>query len=207
MKKTEQEVSRIQRSIRLLAFLFTLLFAFASPAAASVLDDAKRVTIVNPSISVREALEEVKKQSGISLMYQSDIIDEKVRLNLNLKNVLLGEALDAICTPAGLQYEVEANYVLIVKAKGRRQGTPKKKITGTVIDEKGQPLMGVTIFVGGDRTRGTITDANGHYQLEASPNDLLIFSYVGMETQSITPRSDTVVNVAMQENAKCWATS
>ena len=202
MRKNGQKAFRIHSRIRPLAFLLTLLFIFVLPAKANVLDYAKRVTLVNPDISVREALEEVKKQSGISLMFQSDIIDEKVRLKLNLKNVTISEALDAICTPAGLQYEVDGKYILIVKAKKRIPGSPKKKISGTVIDEKGEPLMGVTIFIGNDRTQGTITDVNGHYELETSPYDLLVFSYIGMETQSITPRSDTVVNVAMQENTK-----
>ena len=82
------------------------------------------------------------------------------------------------------------------------KGASRKKITGTVIDEKGEPLMGVTIFIENDRSRGTITDANGHYELEAAPSDLMVFSYIGMTKQSITPRNDTVVNVAMQEDAK-----
>ena len=80
-------------------------------------------------------------------MYQSDIINDKIRLNLNLKNAPLNKALNAICTPAGLQYEVENEYILIVKAKERPQGTPRKKVKGIVIDEKGEPLMGVTITI------------------------------------------------------------
>lgn len=188
--------------IRSLTFLFALLFVFALPVAANVLDDAKRVTLVNPDISVRDALEEVKKQTGVPFMFQSDIINDKIRLKLNLKDVSINKALDAICIPAGLEYVVQGSYVLIAKAKDRKRETPKKKITGTVIDNQGVPLMGVTIFVGNDRTRGTITDVNGHYELNAAPEDMLVFSYVGMETQSITPRSDTVINVAMQENAK-----
>ena len=61
MRKNDCKASRTQSRIRLLTFLFTLLFVFALPAAANVLDDVKRVTIVNSDISVREALEQVKK--------------------------------------------------------------------------------------------------------------------------------------------------
>lgn len=202
MRKNDRKASRMQCHLRLLAFLFTLLFVFASPATASVSDDTDRVTIVNSDISVREALNQVKKQIRWALMYQSDIINDKIRLNLNLKNVPLKDALNAICTPAGLQYELEKDYILIVKAKERPRGTTKKKIKGIVIDGKGEPLMGVTITIEGDRSRGTITDENGHYELEAAPNDLMVFSYIGMKTQSFTPRGDTEVNVALQENSK-----
>lgn len=203
MKTVERKVSGIQNRIRSFAFLFTLLWVVALSAAAGVLDNAKPVTLVNPDISVKAALEEVKKQSGVSLMYQSDIIDDKISLNLNLRNASLDKALDAICTPAGLQYVVRESYVLITKVTERKKGASKKKITGTVIDEGGEPLVGVTIYIeGSDRTQGTVTDADGHYELEAAPSDLLVFSYVGMVTQFITPRSDAVVNVALQEDSK-----
>uniref|UniRef100_UPI002FD8EEEA SusC/RagA family TonB-linked outer membrane protein n=1 Tax=Bacteroides congonensis TaxID=1871006 RepID=UPI002FD8EEEA len=202
MRKNDCTASRTQNYIRLLTILFTLLFVFALPVAADILDDVKRVTIVNSDISVREALDQVKKQIGGALMYQSDIINDKIRLNLNLKNAPLNKALNAICTPAGLQYEVENEYILIVKAKERPQGTPRKKVKGIVIDEKGEPLMGVTITIEGDHSRGTITDENGRYELEASPYDLMVFSYIGMEKEYVTPRSDTEINMVMQENAK-----
>ena len=202
MRKNDCTASRTQNYIRLLTILFTLFFVFALPVAADVLDDVKRVTIVNSDISVREALDQVKKQIGGALMYQSDIINDKIRLNLNLKNAPLNKALNAICTPAGLQYEVENEYILIVKAKERPQGTPRKKVKGIVIDEKGEPLMGVTITIEGDHSRGTITDENGRYELEASPYDLMVFSYIGMEKEYVTPRSDTEINMVMQENAK-----
>lgn len=202
MGKTKQKASWMQSRIWSLPLLFTLLFVFALPVTANVMDGAKRVTLVNPDISVREALKSVEKQTGITIMFQSDIINDEIRLKLNLKNVSLREALEEICMPAGLQFEVKEDYILIVKAKERPKGASRKKITGTVIDEKGEPLMGVTIFIENDRSRGTITDANGHYELEAAPSDLMVFSYIGMTKQSITPRNDTVVNVAMQEDAK-----
>lgn len=202
MRKNDCKASRMQSRIRLLTFLFTLLFVFTLPTTAKVLDGIIHVTIVNSDISVREALDEVKKQVGGALMYQSDIINDKIRLNLNLKKVPLSKALNEICTPAGLQFELENGYILIVKARERPKGTPKKKIKGVVIDEKGDPLMGVTVIINGEHGKGTITDENGRYELEALPTDLMVFSYIGMEKQYVTPRSDTEVNVVMEENAK-----
>lgn len=202
MRKNDLKASRMQSRIRLLSILFALFFVFALPATAKVLDGVIHVTIVNSDISVREALDEVKKQVGGALMYQSDIINDKIRLNLNLKNVPINKALTSICTPAGLQFELENGYILIVKAKERPKGTPKKKIKGIVIDQTGEPLMGVTVTIDGERGKGTITDENGRYELEAFPTDLMVFSYIGMEKQYVTPRSDTEVNVVMEENAK-----
>lgn len=78
----------MQSRIWSLPLLFTLLFVFALPVTANVMDGAKRVTLVNPDISVREALKSVEKQTGITIMFQSDIINDEIRLKLNLKMFL-----------------------------------------------------------------------------------------------------------------------
>jgi TonB-linked SusC/RagA family outer membrane protein len=60
-----------------------------------------------------------------------------------------------------------------------------KKVTGTVTSEEdGKPLAGVTIELKGKKA-GTQTDANGSFSIDASPNDVLIVSYVSFTTQEI----------------------
>lgn len=49
-----------------------------------------------------------------------------------------------------------------------------KKVTGTVTDAKGEPLLGVNVVVKGT-TNGTITDLDGKYSLEVEPNSILSF--------------------------------
>ena len=51
-------------------------------------------------------------------------------------------------------------------------------IQGTVTDESGAPLVGVNVVIQGT-TLGTITDANGNYQIEAGAGSTLTFSFVG----------------------------
>lgn len=203
MQKTERKVARMAERIRSIAFLVAMLWAFALPTSAGILDDAKPVTIVNADISVRDALNKVKQQSGVALMYQSDIVDDNIRLNLKLRNATLKEALNAICTPAGLQYTLRESYVLITKAKTDKQKKPKKRIRGMVMDDKGEPLIGATVYIEGEgTTSGVITDFNGHYELEASADDLLVFSYVGMAKQAIAVGKNTEITITMYESSQ-----
>lgn len=203
MQKTERKATGMTFPARSLAFLVAMLWALALPVSASVLDDAKPITIVNADISVRDALNQVKSQSGVALMYQSDIVDGKIRLNLKLQNVTLKEALDAVCTPAGLQYTLKESYVLITKAKMNTERKPKKRIKGMVMDKQGEPLIGATVYIEGEgSTSGVITDFNGRYELEASPDDLLVFSYVGMAKQAIAIGKNTEITVTMYENSQ-----
>ena len=54
-------------------------------------------------------------------------------------------------------------------------------VTGKVTDENGSPVIGATVVIKGT-TSGTITDVDGNYSLDVSENNILAFSFVGMET-------------------------
>lgn len=74
-------------------------------------------------------------------------------------------------------------------------------VTGTVISaEDGMPIPGVNVLVQGT-DRGTTTDFDGQYQIEVSPNETLIFSYVGFETQRIPVNNRTQINVSLETDA------
>lgn len=60
-----------------------------------------------------------------------------------------------------------------------------KSVRGTIIDEKGVPLPGVSIAVKGTST-GVIADINGYYIINANPGDVLVFSFVGFKTEEVT---------------------
>ncbi len=76
--------------------------------------------------------------------------------------------------------------------------TAQKTVTGTVISEDGSLLTGVTVFVEGTSV-GTVTDSDGQYSITIPPGkDVLVFSFIGMETQKITVGDNTTINVTMQ---------
>jgi len=74
-------------------------------------------------------------------------------------------------------------------------------ISGTVTDSSGAPLPGVSIIIKGTMN-GTTTNADGKYLLSKVPdNVLLIFSFIGMENQTIPIAGKTVINVKMTESS------
>jgi len=77
----------------------------------------------------------------------------------------------------------------------------QKSITGKVIDESGEPLPGVSVFVKGTTT-GTVTGIDGDYTLSGVPEQsTLVFSYIGMITQEIAITNQSSVNVTLQADA------
>lgn len=75
------------------------------------------------------------------------------------------------------------------------------KVTGVVTDDANNPLIGVNVVVKGSST-GTITDADGRYELSVPKNATLEFSYLGMSSQTLSVGNNKMVNVVMVEDAQ-----
>ncbi|MNJ96424.1 TonB-dependent Receptor Plug Domain protein [compost metagenome] len=75
----------------------------------------------------------------------------------------------------------------------------ERTISGTVADESGLPLPGVSIAIKGT-TNGTQTDFDGKFQIKASPTDILVFSFMGMATQEV-PATATNFNIILKDDA------
>jgi TonB-linked SusC/RagA family outer membrane protein len=75
----------------------------------------------------------------------------------------------------------------------------RQVVTGKVADGAGIPLPGVNIILKGS-TSGTTSDAEGSFSLEANPNDVLVFSFIGYKTLEVTAGNQTQINVTMEED-------
>jgi TonB-linked SusC/RagA family outer membrane protein len=75
----------------------------------------------------------------------------------------------------------------------------EKTVTGTVVDGDGLPIPGVNVIIKNTST-GTQTDFDGNYTIQASSDDVLVFSYTGMKTMEMTVGSKTTLDVSMEQN-------
>ncbi len=80
--------------------------------------------------------------------------------------------------------------------------TTTKAISGVVVDDKGDPLIGVSVLVKGTTT-GTITDVNGKFALPAvsAKNSILVFTYIGYDAQEVSSKGQ-ILRVQLVEKTK-----
>lgn len=76
------------------------------------------------------------------------------------------------------------------------------KVTGTVVDGEGYPLIGVNVFEKGHQNNGAITNVDGNFTLNVSPNATLVFSYVGYKTQEVALNGRRNVQVKLVEDSE-----
>lgn len=76
----------------------------------------------------------------------------------------------------------------------------ERTITGTVTDESNLPLPGVQIIIKGTK-KNSQTDYNGNYAIQAQKGDALVFSFVGMKSQTIFVKTSNVIDVVLTEDS------
>lgn len=77
-----------------------------------------------------------------------------------------------------------------------------RTVTGVVTAQSDQlPVIGATVMIDGTTT-GTATDFDGKFTIDAKDSDVLVFSYVGMNTEKVKVGNQSVINVVLKENSQ-----
>jgi TonB-dependent starch-binding outer membrane protein SusC len=138
-------------------------------------------------VTIKEALSQIEEKSEFFFLYNSRLIDVNRKTNLTVKDQKIDQILSALFDNTDVNYLVFNRHIILSQKeylKNVEAGLEQPlTLTGTVTDEKGDPLLGATVVVKGT-TIGTVTDINGRFSIQV-PEDAenLVFSYVGMASK------------------------
>ncbi|MBB4620780.1 MULTISPECIES: TonB-dependent receptor [Parabacteroides] len=125
-------------------------------------------------------------------------VDQSQKVSVDARQ----ESLDAILKKAfagkQISYEVVGKQI-ILKISRNSQSNQSRKISGTVKDQNGEPVIGANVSVKGT-TVGTITDIDGNFMLEAPTDVVIQISYIGYVTQEISLGNKDRLNVLLKED-------
>lgn len=77
----------------------------------------------------------------------------------------------------------------------------QKKVTGTIVDAAGEPIIGASVMVKGT-SNGAVTDLDGNFTINNVPEDAtLVFSYVGYRTQNLSARGKSNFQISGRRQA------
>ena len=179
---------------------FLLFFCLLMMQTPSFAQNSAKITIQKKNISVIEALKEIEKQSDYSVGYNDSQLKNKPVLNLDLKAVALENALAQILRGSGFTYQFKDKYIMIIP-DNKPKGIPAKKVSGIVIDENNEPLIGVNIKVEGSSI-GAITDIDGNFNIMAPQGSTLSFTYVGYTPQSVKITDKNIYEIRLVSDTK-----
>ena len=151
---------------------------------------------------LKSVLTEIEHQTGLSIIYELKEVDETKKITGYFKNTPVEQVLSEILDK-DLTFTIRNKMILLSKRKNeKRQQEEVKRVTGKVIDEKGEAVIGATVLVKGT-TNGTITDVDGIFTLDNVPSDALIaISYIGYQDRELSVKDKQSVNVTLSEDSK-----
>ncbi len=177
------------------------------------------VTIKVKNADLKSVLSQLEKQAHVKFVYSSRSLHMKRKVSVNAENKPLSAVLDAVFSPDQVSYKVMGGKVVLnmhYEVQGEpevleihRTGPPPeplqsfdRTISGSVTDDKGGELPGVSISVKGT-TRGTLTSDKGTFSLSVPPGEVvLVFSFVGYLTQEIPLQNRTNLDVILEVDTK-----
>ena len=163
--------------------------------------NAQRITISKNNASLQSVLKEIRKQSGYDFLFGETSLKNANLVSVDIKNGTLDEALRASFKNQPFTYTVSKNAIVIRKNSDLNLFSGKvqiqQRLSGTVTDESGEPLIGVTVAIKGT-TEGTSTVEGGTFSLNARKDDILLFTYIGFTSQEITYTGQSSIRVQLK---------
>ena len=185
------------KSIMKITLLFLILGILH--VSADTYAQKAQVTVEVKSGTFYDVVSEIEKQTEFMFFYKSEDIDNSKQVDIQVKNRQVTDVLNELLKNTNLTYRISGKHITILKKDAVQQ--QKKKISGTVTDPDGIPVIGANVVIKGT-TVGTVTDLDGKFSLDAANNDILSFSYIGYVEQEIEVGNRTLFNVKLAEDYK-----
>jgi len=203
--------SLYKSAIKIMAIVVLLLIASVEIVQAeSAYSQSALLTLDLNNKSVKDILTEIEKSSEFVFFYPDEAIDPNQKVNIRVKDETVDKVLDKLFKSTDNTYVINDRQIFISRVKpaagksapisNARQQT--RTITGLVIDNTGESLIGVNIQIKGTAV-GTITDIDGKFTLQGvTAGATLTISYIGYVTQEIPISNTNNLNITLLEDTQ-----
>ncbi|GAB3968682.1 TonB-dependent receptor [Spirosoma terrae] len=215
MKELRQPLSLLYRFMKFTVYQLILASLIAGLAIARPVEAQKiseqRVSLQATNQTARTILNQLGRQANVRFAYRSALVQLNTRVSLNASNQLLTDVLAQLLEPLQLTYQIKGRHIILNQELMSRINTLAlastgssldRIVTGSVTDDAGKPLPGVSIVVKGT-SRGTTSDSNGQFRMALLTDDnVLIFSFIGYSSKEVTVGNQSTINVSLATDTK-----
>lgn len=185
--------------------LLFVLFGTLPVFAEITYSQSARFSLDMENVTVQEVLSAIEQKSLYYFTYNMEQIDVHRKVSVNVNDKSITDVLAQLFSGENIKYDIDDKHIVLYKGSSRNIALIKaqqmRKITGTVKDDRGEPIIGANIVEQGT-SNGTISDIEGRFSLEISGNSSLIISYIGYIQQKATPGKNNIVNIILSEDTK-----
>ena len=164
---------------------------------------AQHVSLNLKSVTAKKAMAELRQKSGYSFVFEAGDLNTQKIVSVNATNIK--QAIEQILQGQNLSYEIKGKNIIVSKSfsqntQRQRNVGEKKKVSGIIKDENGEPVVGATIRQKGGQG-GTITDIDGHFTLMVDEGSELEISYIGYDTKTVRIGKNNSYNISLSSGS------
>lgn len=183
-----------------------LLFVFAGLALATESYSQSTLLDINArNKTVQDVLDEIEKQSEFHFFYNNKQVNTSRVVTVKSSKETVFDVLEQLFNGTDISYKVlDKSIILSQKETLHKAGIIQqniRKISGVVKDATGMTIIGANIVEKGS-TNGTVTDADGRFEISIPSNATLTISYIGYISQNITIGNRTIFDITLEEDSK-----
>jgi TonB-linked SusC/RagA family outer membrane protein len=198
-------VHHLHRYAGLLCLYLTALLLLPAPVVRAQQVQSAKVSISFNGESLDVCLQKISKQTGIGFTYVASGLKKIKAPVLNFQNETLEHVLQKLLQGSGYEYRITGSQVAIVPVEHHPDAATEQSAymlyKGTVLDSKGKPLDGVSVF-NTTTHKGTSTGVSGQFSLYALPGQNIELSFIGHKAERIAIRQNTTeLRIVMPEDA------
>ena len=184
-------------------FLLATFLALSMEVSAK----ASMVTMTLRNVTVKDAIVDLQKNTGYSVVIYAKDVDMNRRVNVEARNEKVTDVVGKILAGQNVTYEINGKTIVVSQPKGvpsesarTQKGDDKKqRVKGNVVDEQGQPIIGASVVDKATNT-GAVTDLDGNFVLDVPIGTELTISYVGFADYKL--RAAQNMNVQLHPNTQ-----
>ena len=150
---------------------------------------------------MREVIKELEETTEYRFFYNDGIKGLNSPISVDVEDADINAVMDAIAKQANVAYVLKSGHQIVLSSVKTVQQQGNKKVTGTITDPKGEPIIGANVVVKGS-TNGTITDIDGHFSIEVTPNAILQVSYIGYVAQDVPVGNKDNLVISIHEDTQ-----
>lgn len=173
-------------------FFFQTLAVFAFGYA-----EENPITLKMNNATLSEIFDAIKKQSEFSIVYNTDDVNLKQRMNIDVNNVSVETVLRQILQGQQVDFKINGKHIVLAAQEPEKQIA----IQGIIYDQKGETIVGANILEEGT-TNGTSTDFDGKFTMSVNSKGNLIVSFIGYQTQTIPVNGQTSFTIRLKEESE-----
>lgn len=187
--------------------LLMLLLTLTCAQVSANIKAQTRISINEKQASMKTVLLDIQHRTGYNFVINSAFNERIRKITIKMDNATIEDVLDACLKGQPFTYTIEDKLIMIVEkpatttAASSSTGSPTvtRDLKGKVLNEKGQPVAGASVTIGGTN-RGAFTDEQGDFTIKDVGGDAptLVISYVGYERQKIAYKDGITINLKIQ---------